>query len=140
MSLPIPVGTWAAVSEQVVREMTVAHFHAHMPEVYGTPFMIYLMEVAAERAMAPWLGPGWTSVGVAVDVRHLAATPAGFTVTARAEVVERDEKTVTFRVEARDGVELIGEGRHVRAPIELARFARGVEQKRREAPGLRTDR
>ena len=137
MAINVPTGAWAAVSEPVVREKTVAHFHAHMPEVYGTPFMIYLMEVAAERALAPYLPPGWTSVGVVVDVRHLAATPVGFTVTARAEVVASDGKTVTFTVEAKDGVELIGEGRHVRAPIELARFERGVAAKaarRQSAP------
>ena len=69
------------------------------------------------------------SVGSVVNVKHLAATPVGFTVTARAEVLEWDGKTVTFAVEARDGAGLIGEGRHVRAPIDRARFDRGVAAK-----------
>lgn len=131
----IPVGAWAAIKEPVTREKTVAHFHDDMPEVYGTPMMIYLMELAATKAMAPYLPPGWVSVGAAVNVRHLAATPVGFTVTARAEVQSWDGKTVTFTVEARDGADLIGEGTHVRAPIEMARFVRGMELKKERLPG-----
>lgn len=133
-SMRIPVGAWASLKETVTREKTVAHFHDDMPEVYGTPFMIYLMELAAANAIAPYLPPGWISVGAEVDVRHLAATPLGFTVVARAEVVEWDGKRVTFAVEARDGAELIGEGRHVRVPVERARFDRGMEAKRSANP------
>jgi fluoroacetyl-CoA thioesterase len=130
----IPKGASFALSETVVHEKTVAFFHADMPEVYGTPFMIYLMELAAANAIAPYLPPGWTSVGAAVEVRHLAATPIGFTVTARAEVLAWDGRTVTFSVEARDGLELIGEGRHVRAPIAVDRFNRGVAAKAEQRP------
>ena len=125
----IPTGAWAALKETVTRDKTVAHFHDDMPEVYGTPLMIYLMELAAAQAIAPYLPTGWISVGAGVEVTHLAATPVGFTVTARAEVLEWNGKTVTFAVEAKDGVDLIGQGRHVRAPVELARFNRGVEAK-----------
>ena len=130
----IPVGASFALKEVVPREKTVAHFHADMPEVYGTPFMIYLMELAAAEAIKPYLPPGWISVGAGVDVKHLAATPAGFTVTARAEVLEWNGKTVRFRVEARDGVDLLGEGTHVRAPVERERFDRGVDAKRAKRP------
>ena len=133
-SIQIPVGAWAALTEGVTREKTVAHFHDDMPEVYGTPIMIYLMELAAAQAIAPYLPAGWVSVGAGVEVKHLAATPVGFTITARAEVVEWNGKTVVFAVEAKDGVELIGQGRHVRAPVELARFNRGVAAKARQRP------
>jgi predicted thioesterase len=111
----------------VTRELTVAHFHPDMPEVYGTPLMIYLMEVVAADAIQKFLPQGWVSVGVQVDVKHLAATPVGLTVTARAEVVSIDDHTVTFIVEAHDGIEKIGEGRHVRAPVHLERFVRWVQ-------------
>ena len=131
----IPVGAWASIKETVTHELTVAHRHADMPEVYGTPMMIYLMELAAAKAIAPYLPPGWVSVGAAVDVTHRAATPVGFTVVARAEVIEWDGKTVTFAVEARDDIELIGEGRHVRAPIDFARFERGAAAKALKQPG-----
>ncbi|MBI1966854.1 MAG: thioesterase family protein [Gemmatimonadetes bacterium] len=125
----IPVGAAGSQSLVVAREMTVAHFHPGMPEAFGTPFMIYLMEVAAAEAIRAYLPPGWHSVGVAVDVRHLAATPVGHTVTARARVVAVDDRTVTFAVEAHDDAEKIGEGTHVRAPIELERFNKRMTAK-----------
>jgi predicted thioesterase len=118
----IPVGTSASKSVVVTREMTVAHFHENMPEVYGTPMMIYLMEVAAAEAIEQFLPTGWTSVGALVNVRHLAATPVGFTVTARAEVIAANGRQITFSVEAHDGSEKIGEGTHVRGIINLERF------------------
>jgi predicted thioesterase len=126
----IPKGAWASLREVVTREKTVAHFHQGMPEVYGTPMMIYLMELAATKALEPYLPAGWISVGAAVNVRHLAATPVGFTVTARAEVTSWDGKLATFAVEAHDGVEKIGEGTHARAPVELQRFEKGFQRKR----------
>jgi predicted thioesterase len=118
----IPIGASASKSIVVARDMTVAHFHSDMPEVYGTPMMIYLMEVAAAEAIAGFLPQGWGSVGALVNVKHLAATPVGFTVTARAEVVSVSERLVNFTVEAHDGVEKIGEGTHTRGIINLERF------------------
>src|SRR5262249_53874887 len=73
----IPVGASAEKGVTVTREMTVAHYHESMPEVFGTPVMIYHMEVTASDAVQPHLPEGWVSVGVAVNVRHLAATPVG---------------------------------------------------------------
>ena len=125
----IPIKASASRSVIVTRELTVAHFHPDMPEVYGTPLMIYLMEVAAAAAIQPYLPEGWVSVGVLVDVKHLAATPVGLTVTATAEVVSVEANTVTFEVSAHDGVEKIGEGRHVRSPIHLARFVERAKMK-----------
>ena len=119
---PIPLGASATKSVVVTRDLTVAHYHPGLPEAYGTPMMIYLMEVAAGEAIAPFLPAGWASVGVGVSVEHLAATPIGRTVTATATVTAVDERTVTFAVTAHDGIEPIGRGTHVRAPIELARF------------------
>ena len=107
----------------VVREeLTVRHHIPTMPAVYGTPMMIYLMEVAAANAIHPHLPEGWVSVGAEVSIRHLAATPIGRTVTATATVIEINERLVRFRVEAHDGVRRIGEGTHVRGVIDLKKF------------------
>jgi fluoroacetyl-CoA thioesterase len=125
----IPVGASTTKTLEVTRDVTVAHYHDHMPEVFGTPMMIYLMEVAAAEAIEAYLPDGWVSVGVVVNVKHLAATPIGFTVTARAEVVEVGDSTITFSVEAHDGIEKIGEGTHVRAPINMGRFMQRVKAK-----------
>ena len=118
----ITVGAEATATTVVTREVTVRHFHANMPEVYGTPFMIYLMEVAADNAVQPGLPAGWVSVGVDVNIRHLAPTPVGRTVTARARVTKVTDKLIEFEVQAHDGKNLIGKGTHSRAPVNLARF------------------
>ena len=125
----IPLGASASKSVIVTRELTVAHFHPHMPEVYGTPLMIYLMEVVAADAIQPYLPEGWVSVGVVVNVEHLAATPVGLTVTATAEVISVEDNAVVFKVEAHDGTEKIGQGRHVRAPVHLERFVQRTKAK-----------
>ena len=110
----------------VTREITVAHFHPEMPEVYGTPFMIYLIEVAASNAIKDHLPKGWVSVGYEVHVKHLAATPIGRTVTATARLDSVDGRFIKFSVEAHDGVAQIGTGTHVRALVELARFNKNL--------------
>jgi predicted thioesterase len=129
----IPVGASATESVTVTRELTVAHFAAGMPEVYGTPLMIYLLECAAAKAIQQYLPSGWVSVGTEVHVRHLAATPIGFFVTATATVTAVSGKTVSFAVRAHDGVEPIGEGTHTRAIIELGRFQARMVSKARPA-------
>jgi predicted thioesterase len=131
--IAIPLGATATTSVVVTRDLTVAHYHPGMPEAYGTPMMVYLMEFAAAEAIQAYLPAGWASVGVAVSVKHLAATPVGLRVTATATVIAVDDKTVTFAVSARDGAEPIGEGTHVRAPIDLARFNARLGAKAPEA-------
>lgn len=113
------VGTETVV---VRAELTVRHHIASMPAVYGTPMMIYLMEVAAANAIHPLLPAGWVSVGAEVNIRHLAATPIGRTVTATGTVTAVEGRIVRFKVEAHDGVRLIGEGTHTRGVIDLAKF------------------
>ena len=125
----ITIGAIATHQITVTRDMTVAHFHEHMPEVYGTPIMIYHLEVTAEAAIRDYLPSGWITVGVVVNVKHLAATPIGATVTTRAEVIEVGDHTITFKVEAHDGFEKIGEGIHVRAPVEMERFLKKISRK-----------
>lgn len=125
----IPIGAAATQEIEVAREMTVAHFHMNMPEVYGTPIMIYHLENTAAAAIQEFLPQGWITVGVVVDVKHLAATPVGAKVTTRAKVIEVNDYTIKFEVEAHDGFEKIGEGTHVRAAVEMERFMKRVNAK-----------
>ena len=135
VSARIPEGAAAERSQVVTEEMTVAYHHPDMPPVFGTPLMIYLMEVTASDAIEKYLPEGWVTVGVVVNVKHLAATPVGATVTAKAKVLSVDGHTVTFAIEAHDGVEKIGEGTHVRAIVEMERFLKRVNAKARRADG-----
>ena len=91
-------------------------------DVFSTPAMIALMENAARACVDQHLPQGSISVGTRVDVRHLAATPVGASVTARAELIEVDGRRLVFRVTASDPTETIGEGAHERAIVDAARL------------------
>ena len=120
-------------SELVVREEnTASHLGSGNVAVLATPEMIRLMEKAAVAAVDHLLPEGQRSVGVAVNVRHLAATPVGMKVRAQAELVAVDGRKLTFRVEAFDEAERVGEGEHRRVIIDLERFEKKVEAKREE--------
>lgn len=123
------VGDSGEKSVEVTRELTIAMHDPSLPEVYGTPMMIYLMEVAAAEVMQPFLPDGWISVGVEVNVRHLVATLKGERVTAKATVIELAKNLVKFEVEAHDSRQLIGSGTHTRAGLDQERFKRGLERR-----------
>jgi fluoroacetyl-CoA thioesterase len=104
-----------------------------LPLVYSTPRLIGLLERTAHTTILPQLGEGQSSVGMTVTVRHLAATPVGFSVRTRAEVLEVAGRRVRFKIEAWDEVEKIAEGEHERFIIDQARFAERVAKKQRRA-------
>jgi fluoroacetyl-CoA thioesterase len=120
----VEVGATARKQEIVTEDLTVGGHVEGMPLVYGTPMMIMLMEKASGLAIAGRLPPGWVTVGAEVNVRHLAPTPIGRTVTATAKVVEVKGRSVLFAVEAHDGERKIGEGTHRRGAVNLESFAR----------------
>src|ERR1700681_3330595 len=90
--------------------------------VLATPGMINLSEAAALAAVEHLLPAGHQSLGIQLDVSHTAATPVGVRVTATAEVLHLDGRTITFRVAARDEFEPIGGGTHQRVVVSVARF------------------
>ncbi len=102
---------------------------AAMPKVFATGFMIVLMEWTCTQLLAPHLDPGEGSLGVHVDVSHLAATPAGMTVTVDAECTELTGQRVAFHVRAHDGLDLIGEGRHERFVVMWDKFNARLDAK-----------
>ncbi len=104
-------------------EHTASHLGSGGVAVYATPMMILHMEEAALSAVDPLLPPGKATVGYHLDVKHLAATPVGMRVTAKAELLAVDGKMLTFKVECFDEREKVGEGTHVRAIIDAAKFA-----------------
>lgn len=75
------------------------------------------------------MGEGKTTVGVRVDIRHLAATPPGMKIVAGSRLKKIDGKILTFEVWADDERERIGEGIHERAVVDRARFVQKVESK-----------
>ena len=101
--------------------------------VLGTPVMINLMEAAALDAVEHLLPPGHQSLGIHLDVSHLAATPVGMKVQATAEVTEVEGNRIKFRVAAHDEAELIGEGTHERVVVNVERFDKRVQSKAGES-------
>jgi fluoroacetyl-CoA thioesterase len=134
--LDIPTGIAQTKSLRVTREYTVASRVPGMPEVFATPMMIYLMETTAGDLITPYLPEGWISVGVHVDVKHLAATPVGATVKATATIKAVNDNIVAFTVEAYDEAEKIGEGTHVRAAVQLSRFLKRLNRKASQISNL----
>jgi fluoroacetyl-CoA thioesterase len=119
----IPIGAKGTATLRVKPEHTASQFKdAMLPEVFATPMMVRLMEDAALNALRPYLEPGESAVGTAIDMEHLAATPVGHEVTAEAEVTRADGRQIEFRVSARDEKEQIGRGTHRRMAIDLDRF------------------
>jgi fluoroacetyl-CoA thioesterase len=97
--------------------------------VLATPVMINVIEAAALAAIEHLLPAGHQSLGIHLDVSHVAATPVGLRVTATAKVLRVEGRTVTFRVEARDPFEAIGGGTHQRVVVSVARFDERVQRK-----------
>jgi predicted thioesterase len=97
--------------------------------VLATPVMINLFEAAALAAVEQLLPPGHQSLGTVLHVRHIAATPVGMRVTAFATIEKIDGRTITFKVEARDERELIGDGTHERVVVNVEKFDQRVQRK-----------
>jgi fluoroacetyl-CoA thioesterase len=127
----IQPGLRGEVKLVVAGEHTAKHIGSGGVQVLATPQMILLMERAGVAAVDHLLPEGYRTVGVHLDVRHLAPTPIGFEVTAAAELTAVNGRQLTFRVTAHDGTELVGEGSHQRAIIDVARFGERVAQKAR---------
>ena len=91
-------------------------------DVFATPAMIALIEQAAYTSVASELEPGWGSVGTALNVQHLSATPVGMTVTAETELVEVDRRRLDFSAQVFDETGLVGQGTHERFLVENEKF------------------
>jgi fluoroacetyl-CoA thioesterase len=121
---PIPLGAKGSFTLLVQPQHLANRFKdAMLPPVLATPVMIMVMENAALNAIRGFLDPGESAVGTAVNIRHLAATPAGRRVTGEAEVTEFDGKRIEFSVRATEGDKEIGIGSHSRVVIDAAKFA-----------------
>ena len=126
----LKAGLIGDVALTVSDDDTAERWGSGLVPVFGTPSLVGLMENAAVRALKGHLPPGQTSVGGRTDVRHLAPTPVGVRVRARAELLEIEGRHLVFHVEAWDAVERIGEATHERFVIDESRFVARAEAKR----------
>jgi fluoroacetyl-CoA thioesterase len=126
----IPVGSTGSFSLVVMPEHLASLFKdVTLPPVLATPVMIMVMENAALNAIKPYLDAGESALGTRVDVRHLAATPAGRRVTGDAKVINVDGRRIEFSIRATDGNEEIGVGTHERVVISLSKLSERMRAK-----------
>ena len=101
-----------------------------MPVVFATGFLVGFLEWTCIRAVNPHLDwPAEQTVGTHIDVSHVAATPAGFDVTAKVKLIEVNGRRLLFEVEAHDGVEMISKGKHERFIINKDKFVAKMKEK-----------
>jgi len=129
-ALILEPGLTGQASITVTDNLTAAALGSGNVDAFSTPALIALLEAAAIDALKGRLPEGQTSVGTGLNVRHLAATPVGMAVTARATLKEIDGRRLVFDVEAWDTVERIGEGTHERFIVDRARFEERVRSKK----------
>lgn len=135
MRFSVPDGVGAEVSAEASPETLASHVGSGGLDVFSTPWMIALMERAAAKAAEPYLDPSCTTVGTAVDVRHLAGTPPGATVSATARLLSSDGRRLVFEVRAWDRWGVVGEGRHERMIVDIGKFLGRVSERASGAPG-----
>ena len=120
--MEITVGMKGEASTLVEREDTAAEVGSGSLLVYATPCMAALMEGAACEAIESGLAEGETTVGIELNLKHIAATPVGMEVRAEAEVTAVEGKIITFSITAYDEAGEIGNATHKRALVNAQRF------------------
>ena len=129
--MSVEIGLKGRAEETVTDANTAQAACSGALPVYGTPFMTALMEKAAWTSIAPHLAPGESTVGTAMNITHISASPVGIRVWAESEVTLVDGKRIELKVAAYDQAGKIGEGTHQRFIVTddrfLAKAARKLE-------------
>lgn len=125
----LPIGLSCEETYNVEEQHTAYHIGSGDERVLGTPWMIAFMEQVSNRLVAEHLPEGFMSVGIHVDVKHLAATPVNAAVRIRVEVLEIVKQRVKLVVDAWDEQDKIGSGTHWRAVVERELFMLRVAEK-----------
>lgn len=135
MGREIAVGMKRELKLTTRPEHSAKSFFQNLPDVFATPFLGGLMERVCAELIDEHLEPGMQSVGMSMDLKHLAPTPLGMGVRVVCEVTAIEGRKVTFKLEAFDEVEKIGEATHERFIIKADKFnARVLEKAQKITP------
>jgi fluoroacetyl-CoA thioesterase len=129
MSLPFKPGMSRELQVISTAEDSARRFYPNLPDVFATPCLGGLMERVSAELINEHLNPGEQSVGISMDLKHSAATPLGMTIRVRTEVTAVEGRKLTFKLEAFDEVEKIGEAVHERFIINADKFNARVAEK-----------
>lgn len=120
--------TWLVESKHLA-----SAFGSGLVDVLATPVLVGFCEECARLMVEPLLTEGQKTVGMSINLHHLAATPPGMHVTVRAKLVEVDKRRLLFRIKVWDEQECVGEAEHERFIIDADRFEQRIEEKARKA-------
>ncbi len=126
----LEVGTKGKKEIVVTRDKTAKVMGSGTLDVFATPAMIALMENTAFESVSNQLEEGAGTVGTALNVKHVSATPVGMKVTCETELIKVEGRALTFSVKAFDEAGLIGEGEHERFIIFEEKFQKKADEKR----------
>lgn len=129
MSSPFEVGMSRELKIKSLPEHSARSFYPNLPDVFATPFLGGLMERVSAELIDEHLQAGEQSVGISMNLKHLAATPLGMEVRIKTEISAVEGKKLTFRLEAFDEAEKIGEATHERFIINADKFNARVADK-----------
>lgn len=129
MTIPLQPGLSGAAQTVVTSGNTALALGSGQVSVFATPALVALLEQAAVDALSTALASGQTSVGVRIDVQHLAATPPGMTVRAQATLLAIDGRRLSFAVTAHDDAEQVAQGVHERVIVDKQRFLARAQEK-----------
>ncbi len=131
--MELEVGTKATIEYKVLEKDLAKNLEIsaddNFPPVMATARMVALMECSAAKAMKPLLGDGKLSVGVEVNVKHLAPTLEGDIAISTATFVGMEGKLYKFEIEAKDSGGLIGTCVHTRAIVTEERLMAGASKR-----------
>jgi len=135
MSTPFQAGMSRELKIKSSPEDSAQRFYPNLPDVFATPMLGGLMERVSAELINEHLEPGQQSVGISMNLQHSAATPLGMEIRVRTEITAVEGRKLTFRLEAFDEVEKIGEATHERFIIQADKFNARVAEKARKAAG-----
>ena len=129
MSKPFEVGMTRELKIRSQSEHSARIFYPNLPDVFATPFLAGLMERVSAELINERLDAGEQSVGISMNLKHIAATPLGMEVRVKTQISAVEGRKLTFALEAFDEVEKIGEATHERFIIQADKFNARVADK-----------
>lgn len=131
--MSLEIGTKATIDYKVLNQDLAANLKISkdddFPEVFSTSRMVALMECSAAKVMISLLKEGELSVGVEVNIKHLAPTLEGDTAISTATFVGMEGKLYKFEIEVVDSGGVIGNGTHTRAIVSKERLISGAKKR-----------
>lgn len=126
---PFQTGMSRELKLKTQPEHSARRFYPNLPDVFATPFLGSVMEQVSAELIDEHLKPGEQSVGISMNLKHLAATPLGMEIRVKTEIIAVEGRKLTFQLEAYDEVEKIGEATHERFIIQAEKFNNRILEK-----------